>query len=899
MLWKPKSPYIRPEFGALFFFDERRFAKSVENAEDVAELFRVALNSADAHLKARFNEGEDIHKLIGDRSALVDRLVYYAWNQYDWDADIALYVVGGSGRGEMHPHSDLDLLFLMRKDQPKKHKASIEKFLAFLWDIQLNIGHSVRTPKQCRSAAMEDVSIMTNLLERRMIIGHVDLEKTLDKCLSKVWPADKFFKAKVAEQTQRHSRHGITEFDLEPNVKESPGGLRDIQTIHWIAKRAYNVTGLEKLAGKGFYTEEEYNSLKSAETFLWRVRFGLHILSPRPKEQLDFEAQRQLADMFGYKDTPHRLAVEQFMQRYYRTASIVREITDVLTQLLGDELSHDDDRAITAINERFQLRGRYLETTSETVFQTSPSAMLEIFVILSRDKSIEGIHGNSIRSLRESGHLIDQNFREETANRTLFIDLLRSPTHLSVPLQLMSRYAILGRYLPEFGDIIGLTQHDLFHIYPVDIHTMAVVRNIREFGLSKSKAQFPVSSYVYSSFPKPELLVIAGLYHDIGKGRGGDHSELGAVDAERFAVDHGFSSRDTKLVVWLVQNHLFMSRVAQREDISDPEVIANFARHVGEESRLNLLYTLTTADILATNPTLWNNWRASLMRQLYYSTRTMLRRGLENVMDPQELIQETKEAASLLLEKADVPDSLYHNFWSDLDDAYFLREAAEDVAWHTELLCSHKDQHQSLVFIKPFVHYERERATVIFIRTQKSPILFYSAATAIGNAGLNIQDARLYDTEEFSFLTLYILDENAEPFNDDTRRVERLEKMLIRELDTDHNPSAIRDARATRRLKQFPVKTQTDLSFNNGQSILEVITADRAGLLATVAEVFLKNDIILKSAKITTLGERVEDLFVIESKDAEPVLDGAVAEKLQRDIRETIDQKVDDSANVY
>lgn len=899
MFWKPKGPIARPGFGALFFFDERKFAKSIETSEDVAESFRRALQNADEHLKTRFSEGENIHKLVRDRSALIDRLLYYAWHKYEWDEDIALYAVGGFGRGELHPHSDLDLLFLLRKDNPHKYKASIEQFLTFLWDMQLKIGHSVRTSKQCAAAAKDDVTVMTNLLERRMIVGHSDFEIPLAKQIEKVWPADKFFQAKMTEQAERHNKHGITEFDLEPNVKESPGGLRDIQTIHWVAKRAYEVSGLEKLAGKGFYTEEEYNSLKSAEIFLWRVRFGLHTLSKRPKEQLDFESQRQLAKMFGYKDTPQRLAVEQFMQRYYQTASTVREITDVLTQLLGEELSRHEDKNIKTINDHFRLRGQYIEITSADVFIKNPSAILEIFVILSRDKSILGIHGETIRSLRENGHLIDDHFRKDPNNRQLFMDLLRSPNHLLVPLQLMSRYAILGRYLPEFGEITGLTQHDLFHIYPVDIHTMAVVRNIREFGLPEARTKFPVSSYTFASFPKPEILVVAGLYHDIGKGRGGDHSELGAIDVERFAVDHGFSSRDTKLLIWLVQNHLFMSRVAQREDISDPEVIANFARHVGDETRLNLLYTLTTADILATNPTLWNNWRASLMRQLYNSTRKLLRRGIENVVDPQELIQETKDGAAMKLHTAGHNIANYEQYWTDLGDSYFLRETAEDVAWHTELLYENKDNTKPLVFIKSFVHYDRERATVVFIRTLKSPVLFYSAATAIGNAGLNIQDARLYDTKEFSFLTLYILDENAEPFNHNTNRINRLEKMLLKELDTGHMSTGVRESRTTRRLKQFPVKTRTRLSSETGQSVLEVITADRAGLLATIAEMLVKNKVILKSAKITTLGERVEDLFVIENEDGTPVEDNEASEQLQRDICETIDQKVDKSAHAY
>ncbi|MFX4228561.1 MAG: [protein-PII] uridylyltransferase [Porticoccaceae bacterium] len=899
MFWRQKPNMVRPEFGALFFFDEARFARSLEKSTDLTETFRLALQSADEHLQARFLEGEEIHKIVRDRSAFIDRLIYHAWQQYSWDDNIALVAVGGYGRGEMHPHSDIDLLFLLRKDNPQKYKQSIEQFLTFLWDLQLQIGHSVRTPRQCAQSAREDVTIMTNLLERRIIVGAGDLEKVLQQHMQKVWPAGSFFKAKLEEQQQRHARHGITEFDLEPNVKESPGGLRDIQTIHWVAMRAYEASGLDNLAGKGLYTEEEYNSLKSAEIFLWKVRYGLHCLSRRPKEQLDFENQRRLADMFGYQDTPQRLAVEQFMQRYYQTASSVREITDVLMQLLGEELGDTGNLEITPINDRFQLRGQYLETTGPNVFRENPSSMLEVFVILSRDKSIEGIHGETIRQLRENGHLINEEFRAKPENRKLFMDLLRSPKHLSVPLQLMSRYAILGRYLPEFGAIMGLTQHDLFHIYPVDIHTMAVVRNIRQFGLPESRKKFPVSSYTFSSYPRPELLVVAGLYHDIGKGRGGDHSELGAIDVKNFAINHGFSPRDTKLLVWLVQNHLFMSRVAQREDISDPEVIANFARHVGDETRLNLLYTLTTADILATNPTLWNNWRASLMRQLYNSTRQYLRRGKDFVIDPQELIQETKDGAAKLLKNAGYTSDQYQAFWNSIDEYYFQREIAEDVAWHTKLLLSETDKDKPLVSIKPFVHYDRERATIVFIRTQKSDLLFYSAATAVGSMGLNIQDARLYETDKYSFLTLYILDENANPFNDNRQRIERLEHMLYKELDTNgHTTSGVMKARTTRRLKQFPVKTETRLLCHTDQTVLEVITADRPGLLAAIAEKFVAHDVVLKSAKITTLGERVEDLFVIENKDGSPVANDQKAENLQRDIRETIDQRVDEIATV-
>ena len=889
---------IRPAFQSLFFLDELQFAKTLENSPEPIAAFRQALDVTDQHLQQRFFEGEDIHQLVRDRSSFIDRLIYYAWMKFDWDEDIALYAVGGYGRGEMHPHSDIDLLFLLRKDRPEKYRDSIEAFLTFLWDLQLQIGQSVRTAKQCLEAAKLDVTVMTNLLERRMIVGMADMDTALKEQLEHAWPARQFFHAKRDEQKLRHAKHGITEFDLEPNVKESPGGLRDIQTIHWVAKHAYGIRRLEQLAGRSFYIEEEYNSLRAAEVFLWRVRFGLHILSSRPKERLDFESQRQLAEMLGFRDTPQRMAVEQFMQRYYLAASSVREITDVLMQLLEQELDGGAVDIASPINERFQIRGKYLETRSPQVFPETPSALIEIFVLLAHHPEIEGISGHTIRQIREHGYLVNSDFRNAADNRQWFVKLLKSPDNLPIPLQKMSRYAILGRYLPEFGQIIGLTQHDLFHIYPVDIHTMAVITNILKFSDPEAKSQFPVSTYAYSSCAKPELLVIAGLFHDIGKGRGGDHSELGAVDVERFASNHGFSERDSRLLQWLVLNHLFMSRVAQREDISDPEIIARFARHVGDESRLNMLYVLTTADILATNPTLWNNWRASLMRQLYTATQRLLKRGLNTVVEPAELIRDTQTSATQQLQEKAIAPEQYQQYWSQLGDSYFLRESADDLVWHTELLVTNHESTAPLVSIKPLVHYQRERATQIFIRTEKSQTLFYAAATVMGNAGLSIQDVRLYETHHHSLLILYVLDENSAPFSRDQARVERLKVMLYNELGGDQDRSGIHAGRTPRRLKQFPVRTQTHLSQVGEQTLLEVITADRAGLLASIAEMFVKNDVILKSARITTLGERVEDLFVIENVDGSPLTENQKTDKLQRDIRETIDQKVEESAGI-
>jgi [protein-PII] uridylyltransferase len=888
---------VRPAFGELSFFAEDRFEKALLNCAPSkrVELFRATLDAGDEHLFNRFREGEDVMRLTRDRAKFMDRLIFYAWSEFKWDKNIALLAVGGYGRSEMHPQSDIDLLFLTRKDNHTSYRESIQGFTTLLWDLQLKIGHSVRTPKQCAQLAKADVTVLTNLIEARTILGDDELRSEMGRLVApeKIWPADKFYKAKAEEQRCRYERHGIVEYDMEPNTKESPGGLRDIQTIHWIAKRIYGVSSIEQLAGRGIYTEEEYVSLSAARRFLSRVRFGLHMHTGTPVDQLQFENQRALSELFGYRDTPQRLAVEVFMQDYYRSVTVIREINDVLMQVMSDHLSSEESKKISVVNDRFQIRDNYLEARRASVFKDHPSALLEIFVILSRDKKIQGVKASTIRLLREYGSLIDDEFRDREENKTLFLKLIRSPNHLSIPLQMMARYGILGRYLPEFGAITGLPQHDLFHIYPVDVHTLNVVRNIRHFGLPDSSLHSPISTYIFSTLRKPELLVIAGLYHDIAKGRGGDHSELGAHDVKDFAERHGYNAREVKTMMWLVENHLLMSRISQREDTSDPIVINRFARHVGDETNLNLLYALTVADINATNPTLWSNWRASLMRQLYMETRKALRLGPENSSDKQELIQETREAALPILAKKGISQEIAENIWAGSSDEYFLKESPEDIAWHTGLASRHKNPADPIVIVKPYIFNRRERATMILVRLKQSENIFAAVAVAIDQAGLNIQDARIYDNGDVTLSFFYILNEDSEPLGKDSQRADRLERSVREELKTIDDYHQVLGARTKRALKQFPVPTQATLSKVQKHTMLEVVTADRPGLLAVIGQIFVELNIRLHSARINTLGERVEDIFIISLADGTPIADTKLGGQLIDSICETIDQRVE------
>ena len=466
---------------APLFFDQNRFLNDIQNGDPI-EVFRNVLSAAQDHFNNRFHEGEDVHHLVNEQSQFADEILRQAWQRFEWDEDISLIAVGGYGRGELHPHSDIDLLILMRRNKPEKYRASIEQFLTFLWDIQLKIGHSTRSLSQCVDEAKADISVATNLMETRLLAGD---PKLLEKLRAKtgprkIWSSAAFYTGKINEQKERYRKHADTEYNLEPNIKEAPGGLRDIQVINWTAKRHFEVDRRSHLVHKGFLSEEEYATLRRDEEFLWKVRFGLHLIAERPEERLLFDYQRKLAVMLGYTESDGRLGVEKFMQRYYQVVMSIRELNDVLLQYLDEAIYRKNKtKSVVKINERFLIRDNYLDTTDSSVFIEHPSALLELFAILGENDQIQGIRASAIRQIRLHRNLINDEFRSSEENRALFMRILKAPYLLSAQLQRMNRYGILGSYLPEFGKIVGQMQHDLFHIYPVDVHTLEVVRNIR------------------------------------------------------------------------------------------------------------------------------------------------------------------------------------------------------------------------------------------------------------------------------------------------------------------------------------------------------------------------------------------------------------------------------------
>lgn len=880
-------------------FDPERFAALVKSCGSVPKAFRQAIKEADAVLDRRFLNMENIKLIIRRRAWTMDQLMKQLWHQFKCatSPDIALLAVGGYGRAELHPHSDIDLLILLRNRQlAEKFRTDLETFVTQLWDIGLEVGHSVRSVDECADLARDDITIATNLMESRTIAGNPELGDLMLAATGpdKIWPPKDFFTAKWTEQIARHNKNNNTEYNLEPDIKSAPGGLRDIQTIGWVAKRYFNANRLSDLVNHGFLTAEEYDILNAGQSFLWEVRYALHMLTKRSENRLLFDHQRAVADMLGYRDSNANLAVEKFMKRYYRVALSVSQLNDMLLQHFDEAILRPHEPVtIVPINKRFQIRGSFIEVTHDKVFEQTPSALMEIFVILAQNEKIEGIRAATIRLIRDHRHLVDQKFRNDIRNISLFMELLRSPNKIYTQLYRMKRYGILGNYIPEFGQVIGQMQYDLFHIYTVDAHSLHVLRNMRMFRHPEVRKDFPVAHMIVQRLPKIELLYIAGLFHDLAKGRGGDHSDLGAVDAYRFCIHHRLTKWDASLVSWLVQYHLLMSLTAQKRDVSDPAVIHEFATRVGDQVRLDYLFALTVADICATNPNLWNGWKASLLRQLYTEARRALRRGLENPINRQDWIDETKDKARALLLNRGITREQIDALWEQLGDDYFQRETFADVARHTEAILNHPVNGGPLVVLGKADDRGFQDAAEVFVYTKDAPNLFAASVAALSQLNLTIADAKIItSTSGYSLDTFIIMEENGNPIGDDPARMQQIVKKLTKALSDPNRYPEIVHKRMPRALKHFRIPTEVVISndLQHGRTVLELVALDRPGLLAEIGCVFLDNNVLLQNARIATLGERVEDVFYITDANGEMIKDPDLCERLKRSIKDLLDQ---------
>ena len=881
-------------------FDKAAFLKDIEQSTSALRCYREAVQNARKILDERFIQKGNIEALIEDQTWFVDQILITAWQQFAWkDAnDISLIAVGGYGRGELHPYSDIDIQILLAKNNKDKYKADIESFLTFLWDINLEIGQSVRSIKENQQEAARDITVATALIESRTLTGNTQLLDTVMSQIErkKVWKPKQFFEAKKEEQSIRHGKQNDIESALEPNIKEAPGGLRDIQTIGWISKRHFGASDFHDLVERKFLEQGEYRDLIKGRNFLWKIRYGLHMINGRREDKLLFEHQRKLAEIFGYKDDKKSLAIEKLMKQYYRVVLTLRELNDVLLQLFDEEIIRSKERSkIRSINNRFQVRNNYIEVKNNEVFERTPFALIEVFVLLAQDKSLEGIRASTIRLIRNSRYLIDNEFRKDIRNISMFMELLRSPHYMVGRLRQMKRYGILPAYLPEFGRIVGQMQYDLFHVYTVDDHTLQVMENMRRFRHPEAAEKFPIAAQLFHRLPKIELLYIAGLYHDVAKGRGGDHSVLGKRDAELFCRRHRLGKWDTALVGWLVEHHLLMSSIAQREDIQDPEVVNRFAKLVGDQTHLDYLYVLTVADIYGTNSTLWNTWRASLLSNLYQQTKRVISQEQGEVVGKSDLIKQNQNSAISILEESGFTGKQVKEIWNNPSEEYFLRETPENIAWTTEAIANHTSNVEPLILMKNSAENRYEGASQVFIYTHNSDFLFANIVTALDRLNLNIQDARIYTTDsDYSMTSFMVLESNGEPIGKNPQRREEINKILKEYVSAQTARKANNNHRPSRIHRQFTRNTHTSLNNNSNipYSILEVLCPDRPGLLAKVASIFVDMDIRLHNAKITTLGENVEDVFFITDSNNHPIDTDEIGQVLQEEIRKQLDAEI-------
>jgi [protein-PII] uridylyltransferase len=841
--------------------------------------YKAALAQGSERIYEHYLAKAPISQIIHLHTALVDNVLLGIWDAFfsaEQRGNMALVAVGGYGRGELHPNSDVDIMVLLRDAESRALNDDISGFITQLWDLGLDIGHSVRTVEECISESIDDLTVITNLIEARLLEGNAVLFQLMTEALQpeNTWNSQDFFRAKMEEQANRRNRFHETAYRLEPNLKESPGGLRDIQTIGWISRRHFGTENLEELVDEGFISQEEYISLQEGQQLLWKIRYLLHHISGRREDRLLFDHQRDLAHQFGFTDDTENRSIEAFMQNYYRTVMNMQRLNEIILQKFQETLQEQSKPAvIEPINDRFQIRNGYLEVCDDGVFERHPEALLEIFQAYARSAQIKGVRANTIRLIRSNLDRIDHAFRDNPEARSLFMQIFRDPRKLTRKLRRMNRYGVMAAYLPDFANIVGRMQYDLFHIYTVDEHTTRVIRNLRRFALPQFRDELPHCSLIMDQIRKPELLYIIGLFHDIAKGRGGDHSEMGAELAITFCENHGFNKHDTQLVQWVVRHHLIMSMTAQRRDISDPEVVNEFAQQVGSRENLNHLYLLTVADIRATNPELWNAWKESLLRGLFKYTSRALHRGLDSLVDKDEAIaQKKQDVEQLLAQQTRMYDPVTTTaLWEKLGEEYFLRYFPDEVAWHCSAILAHSGN-------APLIKLRRDNdrgSTEILVYVHDHAHLFALLVSELDRLGLNILAANVGTTADDYALNTFIVLEYDNTTIADAARIQQIKDGLYNCLANPDTLPDILQQKVPRRLRhfQFEPKITIDNEISDRFTSIYIEAADRPGILSRIGRCFLSCDILVHSAKVTTLGEKIEDVFFVTDQQGQQLHD--------------------------
>uniref|UniRef100_UPI001F2A00C9 [protein-PII] uridylyltransferase n=1 Tax=Derxia lacustris TaxID=764842 RepID=UPI001F2A00C9 len=839
--------------------DDAKTASSVDATRAVRERLHAERAAAIEHFRRDHGTPELLNRL----RASVDAAIVALRDNARLPADCVIVAVGGYGRGELFPRSDVDILVLLGQPLDATAHERVERFIGACWDLGLTVGHSVRTLDECVDEAARDITIQTALVEARRLAGSRALYTQLRERLAAALDIRKFVQAKLLEMRQRHIKHDETPYSLEPNCKESQGGLRDTQIILWIARAAGLGESWRELAERELITHAEAVAIARNERFIKTIRVHLHLLAGRTEDRLLFDLQESLAADMGFSAQGPRRASEVLMQRYYWAAKAVVQLNTIVLQNIGDLIFDRTRLPARPIDERFRESNGLLDIDDNEVFERDPGAILEAFLVMQRQPELKGMSARLLRALWHARGRIDADFRADPRNRANFLALLQSPRGIVHELRRLNQTSVLGRYLPAFRRIIGQMQHDLFHAYTVDQHIMNVLRNLRRFTMAEHAHEYPLCSRLIANFERHWLLYVAALFHDIAKGRGGDHSKLGMVDARRFCKGHELSHDDTELVVFLVEQHLTMSNVAQKRDLSDPDVIRGFAEMVGDRRRLAALYLLTVADIRGTSPKVWNAWKAKLLEDLYNATDRLLATNAP-APDRRSALEERRAEALRILRLYAFSETAHEALWSQLDVGFFLRHDAQTIAWLTRSLHYRVDAATAVVKAR-LAHIGDGLEVAVYTRDE--PDLFARVCGYFDSKRFSILDARVHTTRNgYALDTFIVVESGSVPGRTDYRSlVSLVETELAERIDTRaalHPPSR---GRIGREIRNFPIEPTIDLQPDERAKFyfLTMSAADRSGLLYAIARVLAEFRVSVHSAKIMTLGDRVEDSFVV------------------------------------